>query len=139
MLYDKLRQFEEVLGVKYKGDKKLLFFSVETEKINDEVFANKLIKLIDHFTFLFFFKNLKIYLNQIGVQSICFFRVIFHLAAFNLYSLLSSKTFLSIKFVLALSVLTTGGIFPVSFGYFFGLCRCLWIVCRFIENDDNND
>lgn len=105
MLYDKLRQFEEVLGVKYKGDKKLLFFSVETEKINDEVFANKLIKLIDHFTFLFFFKNLKIYLNQIGVQSICFFRVIFHLAAFNLYSLLSSKTFLSIKFVLALSVI----------------------------------
>lgn len=73
MLHDKVRQFEEVLGVKYKGDKKLLFFSVETEKINDEVFANKLIKLIDHFTFLFFFKNLKIYLNQIGVQSICFF------------------------------------------------------------------
>ena len=105
MLHDKVRQFEEVLGVKYKGDKKLLFFSVETEKINDEVFANKLIKLIDHFTFLFFFKNLKIYLNQIGVQSICFFRVIFHLAAFNLYSLLSSKTFLSIKFVLALSVI----------------------------------
>lgn len=105
MLHDKVRQFEEVLGVKYKGDKKLLFFSVETEKINDEVFANKLIKLIDHFTFLFFFKNLKIYLSQIGVQSICFFRVIFHLAAFNLYSLLSSKTFLSIKFVLALSVI----------------------------------
>ena len=105
MLHDKVRQFEEVLGVKYKGDKKLLFFSVETEKINDEVFANKLIKLIDHFTFLFFFKNLKIYLNQIGVQSICFFRVIFHLAAFNLYSLLSSKTFSSIKFVLALSVI----------------------------------
>lgn len=28
VLHDKVRQFEEVLGVKYKGDKKLLFFSV---------------------------------------------------------------------------------------------------------------
>ena len=27
----------------------------------------------------------------------------------------------------------------VSFGYFFELYRCLWIVCRFIENGENNE
>lgn len=35
--------------------------------------------------------------------------------------------------------MTTGIFQPVSFRYFFGLCRCLWLVCRLIQNDvDNN-
>ena len=97
-LKNKVRQLGgEILNVEFKVDNKLLFFSIETKKINDESFARELIKLIDNLTYEFFFKNLKIYLNQIGVQNICFFLVTFHLVKFNLCSLLGSKTFLDIK------------------------------------------
>lgn len=104
-LKNKVRQLGgEILNVEFKVDNKLLFFSIETKKINDESFARELIKLIDNLTYEFFFKNLKIYVNQIGVQNICFFLVTFHLVKFNLCSLLGSKTFLDIKSVLALFV-----------------------------------
>ena len=35
--------------------------------------------------------------------------------------------------------MSNGGSTLVSFGYFFELYRCLWIVSRFIENGDNNE
>ena len=72
-LKNKVRQLGgEILNVEFKVDNKLLFFSIETKKINDESFARELIKLTDNLTYEFFFKNLKIYLNQIGVQNMLF-------------------------------------------------------------------
>ena len=34
--------------------------------------------------------------------------------------------------------MTSSKLQPVYFGNFFGLCRCLWIVCHFIDNGENN-
>ena len=56
---DKVRQLDKVSIVEYKTDRRLLFFSIETPRINDIAFANELIKLIDELTFLYFFKKPK--------------------------------------------------------------------------------
>ena len=56
---DKVRQFEQVLIIECKADRRLLFFSIETKKINDEAFAKELIKSVDDLTFLYFFKQSK--------------------------------------------------------------------------------
>ena len=59
-LSNKVRQLgREILDVEFKIDKKLLFFSIETKKINDELFAQKVIKLIDNLTYEFFFQKSK--------------------------------------------------------------------------------
>ena len=58
-LSNKVRQLgREILDVEFKIDKKLLFFSIETEKNNDELFAQKVIKLIDNLTYEFFFSKI---------------------------------------------------------------------------------
>ena len=56
---DKVRQLDKVSIVECKTDRRLLFFSIETPRINDIAFANELIKLIDELTFLYFFKKTK--------------------------------------------------------------------------------
>ena len=53
----KVRQLEGVFNVEYKFGDRLLFFSIETQKLRREELAKKLIDLVDDHTKFFFFQR----------------------------------------------------------------------------------
>ena len=53
----KVRQLEGIFNVEYKFGDRLLFFSLETQKIGSEELAEKLIDLVDKHAKFFFFQR----------------------------------------------------------------------------------